>query len=39
MRRSIETLVDPYKGLRALTPEEIQYMLNEGAARWKKAAS
>lgn len=38
-RRSIETLVDPYEGLEALTPGQIQYLLNEGAKRRQKTAS
>ncbi len=37
--RSIATLVDPYEGLQALTPEQIQYLLNEGAKRWRRDVS
>ena len=38
-RRSIETLVEPYEGLEALTPGQIQYLLDEGAKRRQKTAS
>lgn len=38
-RRSIETLVDPYEGLEALTTDQIQYLLDEGEKRRQKTAS
>lgn len=33
------SLVDPYEGMEALTPGQIQYLLDEGAKRRQKTAS
>jgi hypothetical protein len=38
-QKSIETLVDPYEGMEALTQAQIQYMLDKGAERRQRTAS